>query len=143
MAREDFQNRVARILDGGGGAGVMLAGEGDTDTGGFGGLAKTKRNTLNRPGPSRQTCFLLLLLFTVVGFILSSVTAAFLGPKITPGTDGYMQFLAFVAAGHLALAAATATALMARLRRKALNTVVFAGFLGYGLASALSSGLLG
>ena len=139
MAREDFHTRIARIQEGGGGAGIMLAGEGDSDTGGFGKIAEKAKKA---SGPSFFKSFLIWLFFLPLGYALSFLTTVFLDPEMTPEAVHYTKMMGIVLGGHLLLAAAAATAIFARLRRKGLNRLVLASFAGYGLASAMLNNFL-
>lgn len=139
MARQDFQDRIARIQAGGGGLGVALAGEGHTAGGGFGAPDSKAHKTRDGRGPGFFGRFLIALVFIPMGFALAFLTKLFLDPEITPEATHYAELLAIVGGGHLLLFGATLAALAAGLRRKALNFVVFTAFAGYGIASALLS----
>ncbi len=136
MARQDFRDRIARIHAGGGGAGIALAGEGNTPGGGFTAPADTPSNP-NGQGPGILVKILIWLLLLPTGFVLAVLTRLFLDPDITPEAAHYIPLLVMVAGGHVLLFGGLATAVMARLRRKALNLMIFAGFTGYGIGSAL------
>ena len=136
MARQDFQDRIARIHAGGGGAGIALAGEGNTPGGGFA-APDDKRCGGSGGGPGILGKFLIWFLLLPGGFALSVLTGLFLDPEITPEAVHYMPLLVLVAGGHILLFGGAVVALKARLRKKALNLMIFAGFAGYGIGSAL------
>jgi hypothetical protein len=137
MARQDFQDRIARIQSGGGGLGVALAGEGHMAGGGFGVPAGASDQGSKGRGPGFLARLLIGIVFIPLGFVLSFLTALFLDPDITPEAVNYVPLLVIVATGHVLLFAGVLAALAAKFRKKGLNTLLFTAFAGYGLASAL------
>jgi len=136
MVQQSFHDRIARIEQKGGRL-EMLSGPAEIDgpRGGKSGKVATAGKAPNAPGFLK--ILMIGMLMVPVGMAIGLMTKLFLDPDITPEAAHYIPLLVMVAGGHVLLFGGVATAVMARLRRKALNLMIFAGFTGYGISSAL------